>query len=96
MKKKLSILGVGYVGLPLAIEFSKFYNVVGYDQNKYKIDNLQLGIDSNQQYKRDKIINKLELVSRDEFEVLKKVVQKQETIIQKLLRNKKIKKVKKS
>ena len=35
MKKKLSILGVGYVGLPLAIEFSKFYNVVGYDQNKY-------------------------------------------------------------
>jgi UDP-N-acetyl-D-galactosamine dehydrogenase len=57
MKKKLSILGVGYVGLPLAIEFSKFYNVVGYDQNKYKIDNLQLGIDSNQQYKRDKILN---------------------------------------
>ena len=56
MKKKLSILGVGYVGLPLAIEFSKFYNVVGYDQNKYKIDNLQLGIDSNQQYKRDKIL----------------------------------------
>ena len=57
MKKKLSILGVGYVGLPLAIEFSKFYNVVGYDQNEYKIDNLQLGIDSNQQYKRDKILN---------------------------------------
>ena len=56
MKKKLSILGVGYVGLPLAIEFSKFYNVVGYDQNKYKINNLKLGKDSNQQYKRDKIL----------------------------------------
>ena len=56
MKKKLSIFGVGYVGLPLAIEFSKFYNVVGYDQNKYKIDSLKLGIDSNQQYKRDKIL----------------------------------------
>ena len=56
MKKKLSILGVGYVGLPLAIEFSKFYNVVGYDQNKYKINNLKLGKDNNQQYKRDKIL----------------------------------------
>jgi UDP-N-acetyl-D-galactosamine dehydrogenase len=56
MKKKLSILGVGYVGLPLAIEFSKFYNVVGYDQNKYKINNLKLGKDSNQQYKRYKIL----------------------------------------
>ena len=53
-------------------------------------------ISTDLKFKRDKIINKLELVSRDEFEVLKKVVQKQETIIQKLLRNKKIKKVKKS
>lgn len=56
MKKKLSILGVGYVGLPLAIEFSKFYNVVGYDQNKYKISNLKLGIDDNQQYKKNIIL----------------------------------------
>ena len=47
-------------------------------------------------FKRDKIINKLELVSRDEFEVLKKIVLKQEAIIQKLSKEKKIKKVKKS
>ena len=46
--------------------------------------------------KKDKIINKLELVSREEFEVLKKIVQKQEEIIQKLKQNKKFKKVKKS
>ena len=47
-------------------------------------------------FKRDKLINKLELVSREEFEVLKKIVQRQEAIIKKLEKNKKIKKAKKS
>ena len=45
-------------------------------------------------FKKDKIINKLELVSRKEFEVLKKLVEKQEIRINKL-QKKKIKKVKK-
>ena len=53
-------------------------------------------ISTDLKFKRDKIINKLELVSRDEFEVLKKIVLKQEAIIQKLSKKKKIKKVKKS
>ena len=47
-------------------------------------------------FKKDKIINKLQLVSKEEFDVLKKLVQKQDTIIKKLLKNNKIKKVKKS
>ena len=47
-------------------------------------------------FQKDKIINKLQLVSREEFDVLKKRVQKQDAIIKKLLKNKKIKKVKRS
>ena len=47
-------------------------------------------------FKKDKIINKLELVSREEFEVLKKIVQKQDNIIKKLQKNKKTKKAKRS
>ena len=47
-------------------------------------------------FKKDKIINKLELVSREEFEVLKKIVQKQDSIIKKLSKSKKIRKAKKS
>ena len=47
-------------------------------------------------FKKDKIINKLQLVSREEFEVLKKIVQKQDAIIKKLVKNKKTKKVKRS
>ncbi|MDC0524612.1 accessory factor UbiK family protein [Pelagibacteraceae bacterium] len=53
-------------------------------------------ISTDLKFKKDKIINKLELVSREEFEVLKRIVQKQDVIIKKLLKNKKIKKVKKS
>ena len=52
-------------------------------------------ITTDLKFKKDKIINKLELVSRQEFEVLKKIVQKQDLIIKKLSKNKKIKKVKK-
>ena len=50
---------------------------------------------TNFKFKKDNIVNKLDLVSREEFEVLKKIVQKQELIIKKL-KDKKIKKVKKS
>ena len=37
----ISIFGLGYVGLPLLIEFSKHYNVVGYDKNINKISKLK-------------------------------------------------------
>ncbi len=45
-------------------------------------------------FKKDKIISKLDLVSREEFEVLKKLVQKQDLTIKKIQKKKKIKKVK--
>ena len=48
------------------------------------------------QFKRDDIIDKLKLVSVEEFDVLKKVVQKQGEEIKKLKKQRRIKKVKKS
>ena len=56
---------------------------------------LKKEISTDLKFKKDKIINKLDLVSRKEFEVLKKLVQKQDLIIKKLLQ-KKTKKAKKS
>ena len=47
-------------------------------------------------FKKDKIINDLNLVTRNEFEVLKKIVQNQDVIIKKLKKNKRTKKAKKS
>ena len=53
-------------------------------------------ISTDLKFKRDKLINQLKIVPREEFEVLKKLVQKQETIIKKLSKNKKTKKAKRS
>ena len=53
-------------------------------------------ISTDFKFKKDKIINDLNLVTRNEFEVLKKIVQNQDIIIKKLKKNKKIKKGKKS
>tara|TARA_B100000424_G_C22603924_1_gene337198 strand:- start:167 stop:412 length:246 start_codon:yes stop_codon:yes gene_type:complete len=57
---------------------------------------IQKEISTDLRFKKDKIINKLDLVSRKEFEVLKKIVQKQDLIIKKLEKRKKTIKVKKS
>jgi len=43
---KLAIIGLGYVGLPLAVEFGKYRSVVGFDINKQRIDALNQGHDS--------------------------------------------------
>jgi UDP-N-acetyl-D-galactosamine dehydrogenase len=42
---KIAIIGVGYVGLPLAIEFGKKMNTVGFDVNEKRIDQLKKGVD---------------------------------------------------
>ncbi len=57
---------------------------------------LKKEISNDLKFKKDKILNKLDLVSREEFEVLKSIVQKQDKIIKKLKNNTKSKKVKKS
>jgi UDP-N-acetyl-D-galactosamine dehydrogenase len=44
-KYKIGIIGLGYVGLPLAVEFSKKYNVIGFDIKSNRIDNLNSFID---------------------------------------------------
>lgn len=43
---KLAVIGLGYVGLPLAVEFGKKYPVVGFDINQSRIDALKAGIDA--------------------------------------------------
>ena len=49
---------------------------------------IQNELSTNFKFKKDIILNKLELVSREEFEVLKKIVQKQDLIIKKLQKKK--------
>ena len=42
---KIAIIGLGYVGLPLAVEFAKKFFVVGFDINKQRISELNTGLD---------------------------------------------------
>lgn len=44
-KLKIAIIGLGYVGLPLAVEFGKKVPVVGFDIYQKRIDELDSGID---------------------------------------------------
>ncbi len=45
MKKTITIIGLGYVGLPLAVAFSKKYDVIGFDINNERIKELKKGYD---------------------------------------------------
>ena len=44
-KEKLALVGLGYVGIPIAVAFSKKVNVIGFDQDKGKIELYRKGID---------------------------------------------------
>ena len=61
MKKKnnnqIVIIGAGYVGLPLAIEFSKKFPVICFDIDHNRVENLKMGIDFNKQHKKKEILN---------------------------------------
>src|ERR1700754_927785 len=43
---RLAIVGLGYVGLPLAVEFGKKYDTTGFDINSRRIDELRRGVDN--------------------------------------------------
>ncbi len=48
-KEKLALVGLGYVGMPIAVEFSKHINTIGFDINKTKIEAYKNGIDPTQE-----------------------------------------------
>ena len=48
-QKKIAVIGLGYVGLPLAIEFAKHFAVAGFDIKEKRIQELKAGIDTTQE-----------------------------------------------
>jgi UDP-N-acetyl-D-galactosamine dehydrogenase len=61
-KYKITVVGLGYVGLPLAIEFSNVYDVVGFDVNQQRVDQLNNGIDLTLEVDVEKLINAKNLI----------------------------------
>ena len=67
---KIAVIGLGYVGLPLAVEFAKKYKVVGFDVNAERVEELRKGIDgtleiTNEQLSPVLIENAKELVNNN-------------------------------
>ena len=67
---KIAVIGLGYVGLPLALEFSKKYDVIGFDISKKRVDELCLGIDRTKEVIEELILdsleNRLKITSRED------------------------------
>jgi len=54
---RLAIIGLGYVGLPLALEFAKKRSVIGFDINQKRINELKSGIDKNLEFTKKELQN---------------------------------------
>ena len=52
-KKKLAVIGLGYVGLPIALEFAKKLSVIGFDINDDRINLMRQGVDPSQELKKE-------------------------------------------
>lgn len=69
-KEKIAVIGLGYVGLPIALEFAKKISVIGFDINAKRVEMMKQGIDpSNELVKED--FDGCDIVFTDSLEVLK-------------------------
>jgi UDP-N-acetyl-D-galactosamine dehydrogenase len=57
--KKIAVIGLGYVGLPLAVEFGKKYFTVGFDINSSRVEDLKNGIDNTLEIDSQMLISTL-------------------------------------
>ena len=68
---KICIVGLGYVGLPLAIEFGKKYSTIGYDIDSKRIKSLTLGNDINKDIFLKKNSKNKKLIFTDNINTIK-------------------------
>ncbi len=68
-KIKLAIIGLGYVGLPLVVEFSKKKEVIGFDINKKRVEELNKGLDQNFELNKGELrsLKKIRLTSKEKY-----------------------------
>lgn len=70
-KPKIAIIGLGYVGLPLAVEFGKKYNVIGFDINADRIAALSTGLDDTLQTTSNEIASAAHLSFSNQLESIR-------------------------
>jgi UDP-N-acetyl-D-galactosamine dehydrogenase len=73
--KKIAVIGLGYVGLPLAVEFGKKINTIGFDIDSSRVEDLNNGLDKTLEVKNETLKNTLQekyLVITDNKDLLSK------------------------
>ena len=68
---KIAIIGLGYVGLPLAVAFGEKYQVIGFDINAERITNLKNGLDTTLQCTSQEIANASKLIFTHDLSQIK-------------------------
>ena len=68
---KIAIIGLGYVGLPLAVAFGEKYQVIGFDINAERITNLRNGLDTTLQCTSQEIANASKLIFTHDLSQIK-------------------------
>ena len=56
---QIAVIGLGYVGLPLALEFSKKYQVLGFDINKERVNELNNGVDRTMEADSNELLERI-------------------------------------
>ncbi len=69
-EKSICVIGMGYVGLPIALEFAKNYKVIGFDINAKRVDLLKNAIDPSKEVEAHEFENK-DIVFTDNIEEIK-------------------------
>ncbi len=67
--KKIAVIGQGYVGLPLAIEFAQYFPVLGFDINQERVDELNQGKDRTLEADIEKLTSGLKAANESSFSV---------------------------
>ena len=71
-KKTIAIIGLGYVGLPLAVEFGKYRSVIGFDINALRISELKDGQDRTRECSPQQLLSASHLSYSDKIDELKR------------------------
>ena len=68
---KVAVIGLGYVGLPLAVEFGKLFDTVGFDMKKSRLESLRKGVDATLETSAEELAAAHRLVYSDQLDDLR-------------------------
>jgi UDP-N-acetyl-D-glucosamine/UDP-N-acetyl-D-galactosamine dehydrogenase len=69
-EKKIAVIGLGYVGLPIALEFAKYFSVVGFDINEARLDLMRNNIDPSKELEASAFEN-TDIIFTSDIEILR-------------------------